>query len=151
MTIEDFRTICNAYGDQSLPENERWKSIKMLSVEGQMQGTDFGYYYDNNLGYFLDVDGFPPVFVILESPYAEFEPFNYKDKIVTIITLTMVNALGFKTPKSTTTTQQEDKPVTTLEFTDDMVNDNLFDPVVSSNEISDAELSEDISGGEIDG
>ena len=100
MTIDDFRTICNTYGDKTLPEGERWKSIKYISVEGQMESTDFGYYYDNNLGYFLDVDDFPQVFVILATPYAEFQPLNYKEKIATIITLTMVNALGFKTTES---------------------------------------------------
>ena len=96
MVIEEFRTICSTYGDQSLAENERWKSIKYISVEGQLEATDFGYYYENNLGYFLDIEGYPPVFLIIEPPYAEFEPINRGKKILTIITLQMVNSLGFR-------------------------------------------------------
>lgn len=100
MTIETFLDTCKRYGDQSLPENERWKSIKYFSTEGQMESTDFEFYYKHNEAYFINDSSTGPGFIFLETPYTEFgAPHRNKDgsnkKIITFVSLIMVNALGF--------------------------------------------------------
>lgn len=33
MTYEHFMTVCNALGDQNLPEGERWRSISLMHID----------------------------------------------------------------------------------------------------------------------
>lgn len=99
MTLDTLNSLCIKLGDKALPENERWKSIKYISEEGQMESIDFGYYFKNNLAYFLDGSKTEPGFLILETPYSETDQVTIKngarEKIVTFIGLRNINGLSF--------------------------------------------------------
>lgn len=101
MTTETFKTLVKNFGDQNYDEVDRWKSIKYITTEGQMEPIDFEYHFLCNEAYFIDDEAYGTGFIFLETPYVEFEPINkVKDKpkrIVTFIALTMINALSFKT------------------------------------------------------
>jgi hypothetical protein len=101
MTKETFNSLCNKFANPDLPEGEKWKDLKYFTTEGQMEPLDFGYYFDMNMGYFIDDDTIGTGFLILEYPYAEFG-VCYRDhshatkKIATFIGLDMVNAVSFR-------------------------------------------------------
>lgn len=101
MQKDTFHTLCETLGDQSYDTADRWKSIKYITTEGAMEPIDFEFYYKNNLGYFMDNDSMGTGFLLLETPYAEFEPLNQpkrdkRKKILTFIGIEMINALGFR-------------------------------------------------------
>lgn len=101
MTTETFNTLVKTFGDQAYDEVDRWKSIKYITTEGQMEPIDFEYKFKCNEAYYIDSDEFGTGFLFIETPYTEFEPINkIGDKvkrIVTFIGLTMVNAVSFRT------------------------------------------------------
>lgn len=101
MTIETFNSLVKNFGDQNYDEADRWKSIKYLSVEGQMEPIDFEYRFLCNDAYFINDDSYGTGFLFLETPYVEFEPINkVKDKtkrILTFIGLESINAITFNT------------------------------------------------------
>ena len=42
MEYANFKKLCTYLGDQSLPEDERWKSLKYINIAGQaIPGFDF--------------------------------------------------------------------------------------------------------------
>lgn len=101
MTIDTFNILVKTFGDQSYDEADRWKSIKYISTEGQLEPIDFEYRFANNDAYFINDESYGTGFIFIENPYAEFEQITnigHKAKrIVTFIGLDMVNALSFKT------------------------------------------------------
>lgn len=101
MTIETFNTLVKNFGDQNYDETDRWKSIKYITTEGQMEPIDFEYKFLCNEAYFIDDVAYGTGFIFIETPYVEFEPINKDNekvkRIVTFIGLTMVNSLSFKT------------------------------------------------------
>ena len=102
MTKETFRALCEALGDQSYDAEDRWKSLKYVSTEGSMEPIDFESLYINNKAYFIDDDSIGTGFLMLETPYVEFEPLNQPDKnhpkrVLTFMGLEMVNAISFRT------------------------------------------------------
>ena len=101
MTVDTFYSLCNAFGDQAYDATDRWKSIKYISTEGQMEPIDFEFFYNNRMGYFLGDENIGYGFILLETPYTEFTVLNYnkngtKKKIVTFVGLDMVNGISFR-------------------------------------------------------
>ena len=104
MKIETFNAICDKFGDQSYDSADRWKSIKYISTEGQMEPIDFEFMFNTNQAYFINDETMGTGFIYIETPYAEFEPINNikinspeHRRIVTFIGLEMVNGLSFRT------------------------------------------------------
>ena len=48
MLLDTFNKLCAELGDQSYDESERWKSIKSISTEGQMEPIDFDFKLASN-------------------------------------------------------------------------------------------------------
>ena len=104
MPNDTFLDLCKNFGDPSLPEAERWKSVKYISTEGQMEPLDFEFLFKHNEAYFINSEEYGTGFILIETPYTEFEPVNNnpnspgnKKRIVTFIALTMVNSISFRT------------------------------------------------------
>lgn len=100
MTVETFNTLVKTFGDQSYDESDRWKSIKYITTEGQMEPIDFEYKFLCNEAYYINDDAYGAGFLFIETPYVEFEPINKAGnkvrRIVTFVALTMVNSISFK-------------------------------------------------------
>ena len=109
MLLETFNKLCSELGDQSYDEPERWKSIRSISTEGQMEPIDFEFRFSNNEAYFISDSAYGSGFIFIETPYAEFEPINNilingnieHRRILTFIGLENVNGLSFKTKSIT--------------------------------------------------
>ena len=105
MLLDTFNKLCAELGDQSYDESERWKSIKSISTEGQMEPIDFDFKFANNEAYFISDPSYGSGFIFIETPYAEFEPINNilingnieHRRLLTFIGLENVNAISFKT------------------------------------------------------
>lgn len=99
MTIETFNSLVKNFGDQSYDEADRWKSIKYLSVEGQMEPIDFEYKFMCNDAYYINDESYGTGFLFLETPYVEFEPINKTGdktrRVLTFIGLNSINSITF--------------------------------------------------------
>ena len=101
MTLDTFNSLCESFGDQAYDASDRWKSVKYISTEGQMEPIDFEFFFNNRMGYFISDEKFGHGFILMETPYTEFTVLNChangeKKKIVTFVGLDMVNGISFR-------------------------------------------------------
>lgn len=87
MTDTEFTALCNKLGDQSLPEGERWKSIKYAGVFGNSRVLEVQRLFNENRLYLVDDPNFGKSFIYFDTPIADYEVTNCQEKTVSVIPL----------------------------------------------------------------
>ena len=96
MEYSNFKKLCNTLGDQKLPEEERWKSLKYLNIAGQaIPGFDFQRLLKENRINFISSEDVGPGFIIIDSPNSDMGVTNINNPIVSFIPLTSVDSVTF--------------------------------------------------------
>lgn len=95
MTTAEFKEICKKFGDQTLPESERWKSIKAISVNEMDYPINFEDSFNKNMIYFLENESIGDGFYLMEYAHSDLDLFN-RNKICSFIPIESVLAVSFK-------------------------------------------------------
>lgn len=97
--------LFNTFGDQELPENERWKCIKYIYCENPV--IDVQLLLDRGEIEYIDNSDIGPGFYILGSPNAEFGLFGGTEKVITFIPLAMIDKISLDTKYITPDSSQD--------------------------------------------
>lgn len=128
MEYSNFKSLCNTLGDQKLPENERWKSLKYLNIEGQaIPGFDFQTLLKQNRINFIDSEEVGPGFIIIDSPNSDMGVTNISNPIVSFIPLDSVDSLTFMVTKEAS---DGSKNISLGEILEDITDDEYDIPVI---------------------
>ena len=100
MEYSNFKSLCNSLGDQNLPEDERWKSLKYLNIAGQaIPGFDFQKLLKDNRITFVKSEEVGPGFIIVDNQNSDMGVTNINDPILSFIPLDSVDSLTFLVTK----------------------------------------------------
>ena len=86
MTVAVFNSIAKQYGDQSLPDNEKWKSLMSFSIAGS--SYPIAYYVENA--------PFGSGFLLLEPPHSDLEVLVGKKQTCCFIPIEYVVDVAFR-------------------------------------------------------
>lgn len=129
MTIKTFNALCKALGDQSLPEKDRWKSIKYISIAGQASpGFDFQTMVKRNAIFFINNEG-KSMFVLIDAANPDMGVMNLNDPVVSFIPLSVVDSVSF----CITSVRPDGKTPTIEDLTESIINDGSDDSVELDN------------------
>lgn len=92
MTYEHFLAVCNALGDQNLPEGERWRSISLMHIDN-LPIFNFQDMYKAGNAYFVGDGTGPTGFVFHEHIPAELSVKG--DPITSFVDLNVVFSVHF--------------------------------------------------------
>jgi hypothetical protein len=96
MEYSNFKSLCKTLGDQNLPEEERWKSLKYINIAGQaIPGFDFQRLLKENRITFVASEEVGPGFIIDDTPNSDMGVTNTNDPILSFIPLDSVDSLTF--------------------------------------------------------
>lgn len=100
MLKENFDALCKYLGDQSLPENERWKSLKYISFTGHVLPTiDFQNAFKKHMAYYVDNNETGPGIFVLDFADSDLGVTNINDKVITFIPLERIEVVTFTVNK----------------------------------------------------
>ena len=100
MEYSKFKSLCNTLGDQKLPEEDRWKSLKYLNIAGQaIPGFDFQKLLKENRIDLIKSEEVGPGFIIIDKPNSDMGVTNINNPIVSFIPLDSVDSLTFVVTK----------------------------------------------------
>lgn len=94
MLKSQFDYLCNSYGDSSVSEEDRWKSIKYIYNENPL--FDVQTLIKENRIIYIDNIAVGPGFYVLEAPYA-FSMANSDELVITFIPLSVIDKISFVT------------------------------------------------------
>ena len=97
MTYEHFMTVCNALGDQNLPEGERWRSISLMHIDN-LPIFNFQDMYKAGKAYFIGDGTGATGFVFHEHIPAELSVKG--DPITSFVDLDVVFSVHFVMQKN---------------------------------------------------
>ena len=95
MLKSQITSLCNVFGDQSLPESERWKCIKYIFTENPI--IDAQLLISRGELIYIDNANIGAGFYVMGSPNADFGIPNKDDKVITFIPLALVDKISFIT------------------------------------------------------
>ena len=95
MLKSQITSLCNAFGDPSLPESERWKCIKYIFTENPI--IDAQLLISKGELIYIDNASIGAGFYVMGSPNADFGIPNKDEKIITFIPLSLVDKISFIT------------------------------------------------------
>lgn len=99
MLKSQITSLCNAFGDQSIPESERWKCIKYIFTENPI--IDAQLLISKGELIYIDNANIGAGFYVMGSPNADFGIPNRDEKIVTFIPIELVDKISFVTMNMT--------------------------------------------------
>lgn len=127
MEYTNFVNLCKYLGDQSLPEADRWKSLKYINISGQaIPGFDFQMLLRAGRINFITNTDVGPGFVILDSAYSDMGITNISDPVLTFIPLGSVDSFTFVVTKKPS---GNDKSITINEIVEDIIEGEYTIPV----------------------
>lgn len=95
MTKTQLQYLCTTYGDKSLSENEKWKSIYSFSTcTTKMPTFAFQYYLSRNMVSYVEDGVNEPGFAIISHKPAHSGIDSYKKRICTFIPLSSIIAVS---------------------------------------------------------
>ena len=128
MEYSNFKSLCNSLGDQNLPEDERWKSLKYLNIAGQaIPGFDFQRLLKENRINFIDSEDVGPGFIIIDSHNSDMGVTNINNPILSFIPLDSVDSLTFVVTKEP---NDGSKNITLEEVLEDITGEEYDIPVL---------------------
>lgn len=113
MNVAKFEYLCEKFGDQSLPKDERWKSIQSLHIYSSYEPIgSFQTMLNNNLIWYMNDETIGPGFFYICAPDSTYEPINnnYNISWIDLDYITEVTFIGQQ--------EYDDKPV--VDITDIM-------------------------------
>jgi hypothetical protein len=123
-----FKSLCNTLGNQKLPEEERWKSLKYINIAGQaIPGFDFQTLLKQNRINFISSEEVGPGFIIIDSHNSDMGVTNINNPIVSFIPLTSVDSLTFMVTKEAS---DGSKNISLGEILEDITDDEYDIPVI---------------------
>lgn len=129
MEYSNFKSLCNTLGDQNLPEEDRWKSLKYLNIAGQaIPGFDFQRLLKENRINFIKSEEVGPGFIIIDSPNSDMGVTNINNPIVSFIPLDSVDSLTFVVTKEAS---DGSKNISLGEILEDISDDEYDIPVIA--------------------
>jgi hypothetical protein len=84
--------LCKAFGDQTLPDNEKWKCIKYIFIENPI--VDVELLIKKNEIKYIDNAENGAGFYILATPNADFGISKLNEKLVTFIPLKIIDKIS---------------------------------------------------------
>lgn len=96
MTVDVFNSIAKQYGDQSLPDNEKWKSLMSFSIAGSSYPIDFATRFQDNMAYYVENASFGSGFLLLEPPHSDLEVLVGKKQTCCFIPIEYVVDVAFR-------------------------------------------------------
>ena len=128
MEYSNFKSLCNTLGDQSLPEEDRWKSLKYINIEGQaIPGFDFQRLLKENRITFVESEDVGPGFIIIDSYNSDMGVENINSPILSFIPLDSVDSLTFVVTKQAA---DGSKNISLGEILEDITEDAYDIPVI---------------------
>ena len=101
MEYANFKKLCTYLGDQSLPEDERWKSLKYINIAGQaIPGFDFQRLLRENRINFINSEDIGPGFTILDNANSDMGITNINDPVLSFIPLVSIDSVTFVVTKT---------------------------------------------------
>lgn len=101
MEYANFKKLCTYLGDQSLPEDERWKSLKYINIAGQaIPGFDFQRLLRENRINFVNSEDIGPGFTILDNANSDMGITNINDPVLSFIPLISIDSVTFVVTKT---------------------------------------------------
>lgn len=101
MEYANFKKLCTYLGDQSLPEDERWKSLKYINIAGQaIPGFDFQRLLRENRINFINSEDIGPGFTILDNANSDMGITNINDPVLSFIPLISIDSVTFVVTKT---------------------------------------------------
>lgn len=101
MEYANFKKLCTYLGDQSLPEDERWKSLKYINIAGQViPGFDFQRLLRENRINFINSEDIGPGFTILDNANSDMGITNINDPVLSFIPLISIDSVTFVVTKT---------------------------------------------------
>ena len=92
MLVSQFDYLCQTFGDPSIPETDRWKSIKYIYVENPL--PDFQTLLKEHNIIYINNASIGAGFYIISPPNSNLEPIN-KGLVVSFVPLDMVDKISF--------------------------------------------------------
>lgn len=113
--------MCKTYGDPTLSDDEKWKSIAYIATITTKTPTFSAQYYLRTDQFFYSESFGEPGFFLIDYPYSPFGPFSHEHGlIVTFYPLSKVTAVAitpknsFKNGEPTVEPEKPDKILGTL-------------------------------------
>lgn len=92
MLVSQFDYLCKTFGDPSIPESDRWKSIKYIYIENPL--PDFQTLLKEHNIIYINNESIGAGFYIISPPNADTDPIN-KGLVVSFIPLEMIDKISF--------------------------------------------------------
>ena len=83
--------LCNTFGNQSLPDNEKWKCIKNIYVENPL--VDVENCIKNGKIQYINNESIGPGFYIMSTPDSSFG-VHKNESVVTFIPLKLIDKIS---------------------------------------------------------
>ena len=128
MEYSNFKSLCNTLGDQNLPEEDRWKSLKYLNIAGQaIPGFDFQKLLKEDRITFVTSEDVGPGFIIIDNHNSDMGVTNINNPILSFIPLDSVDSLTFMVTKEA---KDGSANVSLAEVLDDIIEEDYDIPVI---------------------
>lgn len=128
MEYSNFVNLCKHLGDQSLPENERWKSLKYVNIAGQaIPGFDFQRLLKEGRINFISNTDVGPGFTILDAANSDMGVTSLKEPVLSFIPLTSVDSFTFVVTKKA---EDGSNTISIGELTESISSETYEKPVV---------------------
>lgn len=95
MLKSQLTSLCNAFGNSSLPESERWKCIKYIFTENPI--IDAQLLISRGELIYIDNSSIGAGFYVIGSPSPDFGITDRSERVVTFIPLQLVDKISFIT------------------------------------------------------
>lgn len=95
MLKSQLKSLCNAFGNSSLPESERWKCIKYIFTENPI--IDAQLLISKGELIYIDNSSIGAGFYVIGSPSPDFGITDQTERVVTFIPLQLVDKISFIT------------------------------------------------------
>lgn len=101
MNKVQFDYMCNTYGDPTLSNNEKWKSVAYIATTTTLVPTFSAQYYLRTNQFNYSEKFGEPGFFLIDYLYSPHGPFSNKQGLtVTFIPLSMITAIAFTSKTS---------------------------------------------------